>query len=460
MATSISIMTLIHSVLVIAASALAEHGSREMCSIEEEARLDCGVVGTDENGCIAHGCCWEAIDPNPHNTPWCFRSKATMPLSRVTLEDIDARAVCNDGSPAGYYWKPASSDIGNSTFIFYLEGGDWCYDDATCRERCGSPDAPYTADNKLCSSKQWPRQKEEDGIFSSIGDEKLREANKVFVHYCTSDGHMGDGAAFGWQFRGSVVVQAILKDLVARRGLGSGDQRQKLIFGGGSAGARGAMVHLDYVEEMLGEASKNVDIMGFLDSPLYIDVPPFAGSFPGFAFENQQVYRFANISHLGSGCEAQYDEMSRWKCIFGEYRMPFIRTPYLLVASQFDSFQLGRNGVHGAPSSDTEWKYAEAFRDRTLTVLKSLRANWPKDATQQNAVFSWSCYSHCMSGSESGFNRDTCAPGDTTMDSALQQFAGMATPRTSPPLQWIDTCTGWACGNGCHQASTLSNIVV
>lgn len=65
---------------------------------------------------------------------------------------------------------------------------------------------------------------------------------------------MGDAAAFGLQFRGGAVVRAVLADLVRRRGLGRrglAGAPPRLLFGGVSAGSRGAMVHLDYVKEML-----------------------------------------------------------------------------------------------------------------------------------------------------------------------------------------------------------------
>ena len=57
-----------------------------------------------------------------------------------------------------------------------------------------------------------------------------------------------------------------------------------VIYGGGSAGGRGAMVHLDYISSMLGHrASANVKVVGFIDSALWIDAAPFRGvDFPGW----------------------------------------------------------------------------------------------------------------------------------------------------------------------------------
>ena len=82
------------------------------------------------------------------------------------------------------------------------------------------------------------------------------------------------------------MVQAVITSLVQNHGLGaralpgaytSNEKKQLLLFGGGSAGSRGAMVHLDYVTEMLAKAGapspdESVAVVGFMDSPLWIDI--------------------------------------------------------------------------------------------------------------------------------------------------------------------------------------------
>jgi len=35
-------------------------------------RPDCGYNGIPESECEGKGCCWDPIDPNPGNVPWCF----------------------------------------------------------------------------------------------------------------------------------------------------------------------------------------------------------------------------------------------------------------------------------------------------------------------------------------------------------------------------------------------------
>merc|ERR1712232_351900 len=127
----------------------------------------------------------------------------------------------------------------------------------------------------------------------------------------------------------------------------------------------------DYVREMLGLiASSNTDVFGLLDSPLYLDIPPYPGSgFKGFAAECQGVHSFANVQHLGKLCKAAHAADS-WKCIMGQYRMPQVQTPYMLVAAEYDAYQLGRNKISAFPDSGKK-KYAEDFAARTAELAKS-----------------------------------------------------------------------------------------
>jgi|AntAceMinimDraft_5_1070358.scaffolds.fasta_scaffold279359_1 hypothetical protein len=85
-------------------------------------------------------------------------------FQRHILED--SRAICLDGSPAGFYYAAstaADSTIGN-TWVIGLEGGGWCYNAAQCRWR---------ARHALTgSSKAWPAEMElQYGPLSASPDE-------------------------------------------------------------------------------------------------------------------------------------------------------------------------------------------------------------------------------------------------------------------------------------------------
>jgi len=115
-----------------------------------------------------------------------------------------------------------------------------------------------------------PGTRDIGGIFdASVLDDYL----KVYVHYCTSDGHMGDTDAtgsVGYIFRGSEVVHAVVQTLEDDWGITSSAETERVLFGGASAGGRGGMVHLDYVREKYAP----VEVVGILDSPLWVDLDP------------------------------------------------------------------------------------------------------------------------------------------------------------------------------------------
>lgn len=365
-------------------------------------------------------------------------------LDLVSLQSTEPNAVCNDGSPSGYYWK--AGEPGTLRWIVDLQGGGWCTDERECKSRC----PPGNMDSKpLCSSMSWGKQTTfSGGLMAPKNDTMLYGANKAFIKYCTSDAHMGNADAFGLKFRGAVVVQAVLKDMV-QRGLGQGSKRHQLIFGGQSAGGRGAMVHLEYVHEMLGSiAGANTDVFGLLDSPLYLDIPAYPGSgFKGFAAECKGVHSFANVQHVGKACMAVH-AAEPWKCIMGQYRMPQVKTPYMLVAAEYDAFQLGRNKITPLRLTVAKRKYAEDFAAKTAALAKNLSSSWPANSTWPNAIYSRACYEHATSLSIAGFDKSFTIKDKKTLDAAMAVFLKDSgnSSEDAYPWAWVDDCQGFACG--------------
>ena len=75
--------------------------------------------------------------------------------------------------------------------------------------------------------------------------------------------------------------------------------------------------------------------------------------------------------------------------------MPFVKTPYLLIASQSDAYQLVNNIGHW-PRNDAEKAYEADFAARTAQLMRSLHDNCTTPLGC--AVFSWNCASHAVSG--------------------------------------------------------------
>ena len=160
----------------------------------------------------------------------------------------------------------------------------------------GSPPGACTA--------LWSSTMAQGGIFATDGSSPWGGANRVYVkcaagfqpgfpqrcslprasspaqpppdRYCSSDfwsGNAGASAAtFGYSFRGSRIVAAVMQDLQQSLGLGK-VPGTRLLFGGCSAGAIGAM---NNIEAVAAAAPPGVEVMGFLDGAALLNIQPTA----------------------------------------------------------------------------------------------------------------------------------------------------------------------------------------
>ena len=127
------------------------------------------------------------------------------------------------------------------------------------------------------------------------------------------------------------------------------------------------MVNLDFLPGLLADmgAASAPRVLGFPDSPYWIDLVPDRAAFPpdrfiGFAKQTQEIFALANISGRASAeCVASFPT-EPWKCALGVYRMPFVKTPFMMVASQSDAFQLFEDLGH-MPVTLQELACAQCF---------------------------------------------------------------------------------------------------
>lgn len=386
--------------------------------------------------------------------------------------DIDPLAVCNDGSPGAYYFTPATVEEMKNVFVVFLPGGGQCFDETSCAQRWQDIGTTYM------SSTGFLPTIEKAGILDTDPTKSpFYGANKAVLGYCSSDGYMGDTAAsadsWGWHFRGQRLVRSMLQHLQLYHGLNGGSQ---VLLGGASAGARGMMALSDLLHHG-GYLPIGSQVALFLDSPYYIDIVPYSEDFAGFPYQEQQKYAHENTSAVVSSstkCNAAYSRNDAWKCQFGQYRLPFLQTiPYLLIASQYDAYQLGLNTGTNPPYKDAALtEYAEMFANETSQDLKTLAtqsqtttSGLPRtDASSKvNAYFSWACYNHAVSESIA-FSTVTTEIGVSQFDAltawlTTSPFVSVASSDTTDQsrivihsddnLVWMDSCTGFACGAGC-----------
>lgn len=324
------------------------------------------------------------MDEYYHSRPWTAHFLDDYPL-----------AVCNDGSPAAYYYR-AGIGWSSRQWLVFLEGGGWCWDDASCKG--------YPSDHN--SSSNFPTKPEEirawaqrlgSGILSTEHG-PLKDARVAYVRMCSNDAFMGDASPphSYWHFRGKRIIDAVFTDLQRRTGLGS-QTGDLVVYGGCSAGARGVLVSIDYVQStLIGKA----EVVGLMDSGFWVPIEPLDPPPKGLSLEMQtrQVLAAADVPRefIGETCASHYPRDALWKCLFGAFRLPFLRVRYLLVHSQYDNFAISTS-LYGYYSNDAsrlqshskDLNFAEQYRRQVVKYLPPLSEH------SGNAIFSTACYTHC-----------------------------------------------------------------
>jgi len=348
-------------------------------------------------------------------------------------------AVCNDGSRAGMYFARASDPASSDVWVVQMQGGGWCWDNATCAKRPAS----------LTSSKAWPPSMavEPGSILDATGTD-FAKGNRVYQRYCTSDGYIGNASASpataGLHFRGHTVVKSLLEALVSK-GMGvSGNAT--LIFSGCSAGGRGVMHNTNFA----GEFARNNGVRTFvalIDSGLYIDIMPMTPTHTALRDQAKGVMTYSQAA-IDPHCAGTY-EGDEWKCLIGQYAVPTLRQPTLLHAFQDDAYQLAivdfkiPYPASVVRLSKTLSTYAAGFRNKTREVLFDTLKTQGR-VVPRVAVHSATCYHHCNTEASS-FSTGYTVNG-ISLKNVLQNFVFGTDGQTVA----IDNCTGtFACGAGC-----------
>ena len=290
-------------------------------------------------------------------------------LNLIPFDDLnsDPHALCNDGTRGGYYFAKALDPEQSNVFVVHLPGGGQCYDKVSCDSRSA---------NMKSFSYAAPTISVGGFLDASPDRTPLWGANKAYLYYCSSDGYMGDAPAsnetWGYHFRGQRLVHSIFKALTLNHGFGDASL---VYLTGTSAGARGYMTHIDQVAEE--RIPHSATVIGLLDAPYYIDVEPYSSASMGFQYQEQQKYKYFNTHGiLSRDCTDAFEPSEQWKCQFGEYRMPFVKTPYFLITSQFDSYQL-EELTRSSPDQYTPEMvtYATDFGTYDRTSMQNLSSN-------------------------------------------------------------------------------------
>ena len=373
-----------------------------------------------------------------------------------SLTLYDDAAVCNDGTPQQFYWKAATEARLATTYLIYLSGGGWCWNTTSCQERVTS--TPWQT-----SSHNWPATMKVGGLFD---DDPYRSplagANMVYVGSCTSDAYVGDISASsltgGLSFRGSRAVPSVITALQRQHGLGEMGVAQKVVLAGCASGGRGVLFNLDFMQSFL---PPSVEVHGFADAALWLDIEPFTtDATPTLQEQTKEAMVFFNASgRLGPLCLKMYGDDAAgnfshapWKCLYPAYRMQSIRMPLFLSNAQFDSFSLPAfEGGKVAPYRNASLAYAVEFG----TAMNAYIAGYPRGSQPMGAVFSPACYRGCSCESAAFYTLPIYPPPglEASSDSpasalSLAQAVHMWLWDGAAPMRVVEQCAkpGFACG--------------
>ncbi|KAK9807851.1 hypothetical protein WJX72_011324 [[Myrmecia] bisecta] len=290
-------------------------------------------------------------------------------MRRYNTTDVDPQAVCNDGSPGVFFFRPALS-MHSTKWVVRFHGGAWCWDKLSCEQRWrDSPHLmsttmlPPDAVNETCPV----RDIQLHGIMSMHPEENpaFYGWNQVYVWYCSSDSHLGDAPegftdeTGEWHFRGKRITAAVFTTLLQRENLAAATD---VLVSGDSAGGVAALNNAAFIHDIVAPRAHGIQrFKAFIDAGWFLDVPNYSGNPGAFSFRKcaQSLVTNYNAS-FDRSCTAHFPD-EPWRCFHAQYAWRHVKFPVLFHEFLYDSANLG---------FDTCYKQAdvEDFRHRLRAI--------------------------------------------------------------------------------------------
>ncbi len=275
-----------------------------------------------------------------------------------------------------------------------LEGGEYCFDSYSCTDRLRRlPD-------RISSVRASTLPLDGKGLLSAISEENpyWKDANKVYLHYCSSDLWLGTRKANESQ----VLVEGINFSFGGGRNLESSlryletlglDAASEILLGGISAGAVGFFATLPGLAAQVRNTAPTAAVSFLIDSGWLADVSRFKPEGDCTVATNCSLRSLAPtlvstwqaLPSLGPDCVSMYGQENIWKCFYGRFLWPLLPTTVadssFLVELLYDPINLGENGLSQYPSDKLEIEYA-------AYMAKSIE----EELSVSRAYFAPACY--------------------------------------------------------------------
>ncbi len=348
-------------------------------------------------------------------------------------------AVCNDGTPAVMYVRPArpgaSEPDGPSAnrWLIHFKGGSSCSGFEECAARwCGIGQWEGT----LMTSTFEGNFKNMVGLLGRNNVNRLGDRNLVDLKYCSSDqweGRKSDvvlrnetdpSKAFSLHFQGATIVNAALAALERGvPGMPKLTDATDVLVSGDSAGASGARAHLDRIAARLKAGNSNVRVRGQFEATFNPDFNGKQGFPPGDP--NDPIYagrteRFNLVqvaqrnAQLDDSCLAAHPA-APYLCEDDAFvAMNHLTTPFFQIQDIQDplmvnGLQEGGIGASTAQIAQGLHDQMEALANIRNTAVERAAINFTPGIAGRN------CGVHVAYGSDDGFlgKRIRTGPGAT-----------------------------------------------
>ncbi|KAG8390321.1 hypothetical protein BUALT_Bualt01G0071500 [Buddleja alternifolia] len=304
-------------------------------------------------------------------------------------------AYCLDGSLPAYHFDRGFG-AGERNWLLQFEGGGWCNDIKSCLER---------APTRRGSTRYMSRVEVFSGILSNNAslNPDFYNWNRVKLRYCDGASFAGDavfqnGTSLLY-FRGQRIWRAIIEDLLPK-GLG---QAKKALLSGCSAGGLATFLHCDNFTSYL---PKDASVKCLSDAGFFLDGRDIAMNHTMRYFYKSLVTLQGVEKNLNTNCTraiSLYPE----QCMFPQYALPYIKTPFFILNSAYDVYQFHHILVPPAADPHGHWYHCklnpaacnpvqiatlQGFRKYMLQSLRSFFIN-----STRGGMYINSCFTHCQS---------------------------------------------------------------
>ncbi|CAO2838831.1 unnamed protein product [Amaranthus hypochondriacus] len=226
--------------------------------------------------------------------------------------------------------------------------------------------------------------------------------NRIKLRYCDGASFAGnskfDNGTSLMYFRGQKIWQAIIFDLLPK-GLANAE---KALLSGCSAGGLATFLHCDSFTKFL---PRNATVKCLSDAGFFMDIPDIANENTSRTFYNNLITLQGVEQNLDKNCTSTLEDPKL--CFFPQHLLGFIKTPFFILNTAYDVYQL--NHILVPPSADPRglWNHCKlnisTCTPPQIQTLQDFRQNmfealysFYKHSTS-GGMFINSCFAHCQS---------------------------------------------------------------